>query len=369
MIRSTYTIITEETNPYKNIALEALILESLPPETAVLYLWQNRRTVVIGRNQNAWKECRVDALEADGGFTARRLSGGGAVFHDMGNLNFTFLSPKDGYDVEKQCAVILRAVRKAGISAQKTGRNDIEADGRKFSGNAFYQAGENAYHHGTLLVDADLDAVSRYLSAPADKIKAKGVDSVRKRVVNLTEFAPDLTIPRLRELLIEAFDDVYGLKSAPLIAPITPPSAPPPDAENPAGFTLSTPEHRRRLAALEHKFADSAWVFGKNPPFQFQAAGRFPWGGVELCFSVERNRITDAAVFSDAMDEAFILGAAPALTGADFTRRAALAALTPLAEDAPPEQRALRRTYCEDIAGLLAQPALRASIDDMRKRN
>ncbi len=128
MIESAFTLITDETVPYKNIALETLLLEKLPAHTAALYLWQNRRTVVIGRNQNAWQECRVADLEADGGFLARRLSGGGAVFHDLGNLNFTFILPIEDFDKDRQTSVILEAVRKAGVVARKSGRNDIEID-------------------------------------------------------------------------------------------------------------------------------------------------------------------------------------------------------------------------------------------------
>lgn len=127
-------------DPYENLAVEAALLESVAPDACVLYLWQNRKTVVLGRNQNAWRECKVEALRRDGGCLARRLSGGGAVFQDLGNLNFTFLLPADAFDVAKQQEVILRAVACEGVRAARTGRNDIETGGRKFSGNAFYHA-------------------------------------------------------------------------------------------------------------------------------------------------------------------------------------------------------------------------------------
>jgi lipoate-protein ligase A len=317
---------------------------------AALYLWQNRRTVVIGRNQNAWKECRVEDLERDGGFLARRLSGGGAVFHDMGNLNFTFLVPKDDYNLDKQTDVILQAVRNVGVKAQKNGRNDLETDGRKFSGNAYYQSGKNAFHHGTLLVNADMDAASKYLSVSQDKIKAKSVGSVRQRVINLTECAPDLTIPMLRAALVEAFDAVYGRRSKRLTFDSV--------ADEFFGATNTQPAHTprspnraaflERLLRLEKQFADPAWKYGKNPPFTCASSGRFPWGGVEVALNVERNVITEAAVFSDAMDETFILDLAPSLKGTNFTRTAVLEVLTACFAGNP-----ARLACCDDVAALI----------------
>ncbi|MDR1074411.1 MAG: lipoate--protein ligase [Treponema sp.] len=352
MINETSIFITEETNPYKNIALEALLLETLPDGAAALYLWQNRRTVVIGRNQNAWKECRVEVLERDGGFLARRLSGGGAVFHDMGNLNFTFLVPKGDYNLDKQTDVILQAVRNVGVKAQKNGRNDLETDGRKFSGNAYYQSGKNAFHHGTLLVNADMDAASKYLSVSQDKIKAKSVESVRQRVINLTECAPDLTISTLKTALVEAFDAVYKRRSARLtldsaadefFGAVNAPCMP--HSPNHAAFLERL---RRRLSCLEKQFADPAWKYGKNPPFTSASSGRFPWGGVEVALNVERNTVTEAAVFSDAMDETFVLELALCLKGVDFTRTAVFEALTARFADNP-----LRLASCADVVDLI----------------
>ncbi|GHV54466.1 lipoate--protein ligase [Spirochaetia bacterium] len=327
MIHRIYTIETEETNPYRNIGLEALLLEAVQPGTCILYLWQNRHSVIIGRNQNAWKECRVEKLEASGGFLARRLSGGGAVYHDLGNLNFTFLVPREDYDAEKQSEVILRAVQKAGVNAQKTGRNDIETEGRKFSGNSFYLVGDNYFHNGTLLVNADLNAAGVYLSVSADKIKAKGVESVRKRIINLTECSPGLTIPVLKKLLTAAFGEVYGLKSEPLD----------PQSIDPA-----------RLSALENKFKDPNWKYGKNPPFRFESSGRFPWGGVEIRIDASENKINETCVFSDAMDESFILALPACLKGAPFTRHGVQAALTRTFAASP-----ARLAYCEKIVNLI----------------
>ncbi|MBP9987982.1 MAG: lipoate--protein ligase, partial [Ruminococcus sp.] len=152
-MKKIHIIETFDTNPYHNLALEEALLKSVKPEECILYLWQNRQTVVIGRNQNALAECKVQKLEADGGFLARRLSGGGAVFHDLGNLNFTFLACADWFSKEIQTDIIIDAIRSLGIDAEKNGRNDLTVNGQKFSGHAYYKTKDKCYHHGTIMLD------------------------------------------------------------------------------------------------------------------------------------------------------------------------------------------------------------------------
>ena len=158
------------------------------------------KTVVIGRTESM-EECKFTELEKDGGKLARRLLEVD-VYHDLGNLNFTFLVRKENYDLEKQLEVILKAVNHLGIPAEKSGRNDITVDGRKFSGNAFYSDGIHNYHHGTILVHVDMRMLSHYLNVAKDKLVSKGVDSVRSRGVNLQEYRPDLNIDTMKEELI-----------------------------------------------------------------------------------------------------------------------------------------------------------------------
>ena len=144
MISSLHIYQASGSDPFENLAREQVLLEQGPADGLILYLWQNQNTVVIGRNQNAYKECRTSLLEEEGGKLARRLSGGGAVFHDLGNLNFTFLVRTEDYDKDKQTDVILRAVQALGIQAEKTGRNDLTIDGQKFSGHAYFKRGNSA---------------------------------------------------------------------------------------------------------------------------------------------------------------------------------------------------------------------------------
>lgn len=297
MIETLATFDSGSFDPYLNLAMEQHLLETVESGCCLLYLWQNQNTVVIGKNQNPWAECRVSLLESEGGHLARRLSGGGAVFHDLGNLNFTFLVATADYDLAKQQRVLLEACRTFGIPAELSGRNDLTADGRKFSGNAFYHNGPRSYHHGTLLVDVDGAKLQRYLTPSKAKLEAKGVPSVRSRVVNLKELCPALTINDLKQALVAAFEKVYGLKSAP--------------------WTLADPD---RVTELREQYAGWAWRFGQKLPFTCRVEGRFAWGGVEVQLCIDEGVIRQAAVYSDDMDFAFPPALEQALTGCAFRR-------------------------------------------------
>ena len=213
MVQKICHFLGESVDPYRNLAIEQYLMETVGEDTCILYLWQNSHTVVIGRNQNAWAECRTTELNRDGGHLARRLSGGGAVYHDMGNLNFTFLVSKKNYDLPKQLQVIVTACRNLGLQAEISGRNDVTIDGRKFSGNAFFDSKGQAYHHGTLLVDVDMSKLGQYLMPSKAKLQSKGVDSVRSRVVNLKQLCPELTVARMGQEMLKAFQQVYGMPS------------------------------------------------------------------------------------------------------------------------------------------------------------
>ena len=305
-----YILLGDSDNAWHNLAVEALLFETLGKSERVLYLWQNRNTVVIGRHQNAWKECRVKLLEDEGGRLARRSSGGGAVFHDMGNLNFSFVLPRGAYDVIRQLEVVRRGVACFGINAQFTGRNDlvIGGSGAKFSGNAFRFSGDAALHHGTIMVNVDMDRLGRYLAPDGGKLKAKGIDSVRARVANLAGLNPDITIPALTGALMDAFADEYGTTEALTMAAL--------DAD--------------RLAALEGQYASWDFRLGKALPFDATLQHRFDWGGVTLELSLKGGAVASARVYSDAMDEAMIARLAPALTAARYENRALGAALRAL---------------------------------------
>jgi lipoate-protein ligase A len=281
VITETRYYCAEQYIPYANLAAEAYLLETVPAGCCILYLWQNKHTVVIGRNQNSWQECKVRELAADGGYLVRRLSGGGAVFHDLGNLNFTFLVRREDYDVDRQLEVILRAVRMLGIAAEKSGRNDITIDGRKFSGNAFYEQAGHCYHHGTLLLHVDMQNLSRYLNVSGEKLRSKGVDSVRARVVNLADYCPEVTAALMKEKLIAAFAEVYG--------------QPPQKIE-------TEKLDRERIETLRARFSSWEWIYGPKIPFTFEAERRFAWGNILVQLQVNRGRVEQAAVYSDAME-------------------------------------------------------------------
>lgn len=299
MIQKIQIFYSDSVDPHLNLAIEKYLLEHVAPDSCILYLWQNSNTVVIGRNQNAWAECRTSLLEQEGGVLARRLSGGGAVFHDLGNQNFTFLVSDENYDLDKQLSVIQNACISLGIHAERSGRNDILVDGRKFSGNAFYHSQGNAYHHGTIMVDVDMEKLPRYLSPPKAKLESKGVASVRSRVTNLKEYYPALTCSLMRQKLEEAFAQVYGL--------------------TPEVITLGDDA----LATIEKDTLENRswqWLYGNKLSFSVAFDEYFSWGYIQLQLQVQSGIVTLVKVYSDAMDWSIAPMLEQALTDAVFSQ-------------------------------------------------
>lgn len=332
MVGELLVVYTQNTVPYGNIAREKLLLDHVEPGQCILYLWQNARTVVIGRNQDALAEVRVAELEADGGHLARRLSGGGAVYHDLGNLNFTFVASNEDYDVDQQNEVILGAVRALGIPAERTGRNDLTAGGCKFSGHAYYRTGGASYHHGTLMVDVDVDDMGRYLKPAPSKLASKGVQSVRSRVANLVEFQPVLSIEDLAECLCVSFGQTFGL---------------------PFKMVGDEAFDAAELEELTGRFASREWLFRDERAFTCKVDARFGWGGVTLRYELEGEGgaevIGGCALDSDGL-EADYLAEVPVLLAGCVAEPSAIEAVLSAAAESE-EQRAV----AHDIASLFGR--------------
>ena len=328
MIHSLFIYNAQGTDPHENLATEKVLMDAMQPGQAMLYLWQNLNTVVIGKNQNAWLECRTSLLEEEGGRLARRLSGGGAVYHDLGNLNFTFLMCKEDYDLDKQIEVIKQACALAGILAEKSGRNDLLADGRKFSGNAFYQDKVHAYHHGTLMVDVDKEKLGRYLSPPKAKLQAKGVASVRSRVVNLKELSPTLTIDAMAKHMTRAFQQVYGLKAEP--------------------FQLSE-DMANEVRRLKAVYSSWDYLYGAPLSFTFSCEEKFDWGYVGLQLDAKGGIVQEVGINTDAMDWTLPETIAKALKGCRFDTDSIVYAL---------RQAFLPADICEDLCALIQKQVL-----------
>jgi lipoate-protein ligase A len=279
MIKKLRYYISDSFDPYENLAIEKYLLDSTPDDCCTLYLWQNQNTVVIGRNQNPWAECNCPLLEKDGGKVARRLSGGGAVYHDICNLNFTFLCSTENFDVTRQTSVIKEACNLAGISAEVTGRNDILVDGRKFSGNAFYNSKGKSYHHGTILIDTNKEQLEKYLTPPIEKLEAKGVKSVKSRVINLSEVSPDLTCQEMLKYMISAFENVYGFPAEELIS-----------------------LDRDVISSAQKHIGSWEYIYGNTIPFSLALEEHFSWGHMQLLLNIKNGIIDSAQMYTDALD-------------------------------------------------------------------
>ncbi|NLO60432.1 MAG: lipoate--protein ligase [Spirochaetales bacterium] len=287
----------EHHNPYFNLATEDWLFRSTDPSEYVLFLWRNQKCIVIGRFQNPWEECNLFAMDRDGVLLARRQSGGGAVYHDLGNTNFTFMSPKQSYSKEENFSIIVDALAKFGITAQTSGRNDIVVDNKKISGSAFRLTSDRAFHHGTLLIDTELGSISEYLTPDKEKLQSKGIKSVASRVANISSFNHEVTHERLCDSIVETFFAKYGVRC---------------EIEE---LTFERLSAEKELEATYKQYADWKWRFGLTPEFSHIVKHRFAWGGISLHLDVKDGVIKKGYVFSDALDVAFIEQMQPLFAG------------------------------------------------------
>lgn len=283
-------LVSTSYDPWFNLAVEESIFRSMPNDQRVLFLWRNIDCVVIGRAQNPWKECNTRKMEQDGITLARRQSGGGAVFHDLGNTNFTFMAGKPEYNKEQSTRIILDALKALNIDAKATGRNDLVVESkkgeRKFSGSAYRETMDRGFHHGTLLLNADLSRLANYLNPDPKKLQAKGITSVRSRVTNLSEINPDISHESVSDAILSSFFSYYNETVEPEY--ISPDSLP--DLPN--------------FAANFEQQSNWDWNFGRSPEFTQTLSERFVWGGVDLHLDIKKAQIVNAKLFTDSLDPA-----------------------------------------------------------------
>lgn len=271
----------DTTDPAFNLALEEYVFESLSKDYNYFILWQNAPTIVIGRHQNTFSEVNEAYIREKNIRVVRRLSGGGAVYHDLGNLNFTFIQDAAGKepDLALFCRPVASAIRRLGANAQVNGRNDITVEGKKFSGNAQYVKNGRVMHHGTLLFDSQLEVASKALNPDPEKIKAKGVASVRSRITNLRPLLPDgITMDVFRDALRTALFENEQMEV----------------------YTLTARDLTAISALKESRYDTWDWNWGASPACDMNLSGRIEGcGKLTFQFRIKKGMIEDATLFGD----------------------------------------------------------------------
>lgn len=200
-------VIEMEHNPYHNLAFEEWLVRSLDKEDIVVYLWQNEHTIVVGRNQNIYAECKVDEFLSSNGKLARRNSGGGAVYHDLGNVNFSIISSVQHKDLCDYRKLLKEVLESFGLKTNFNGRNDLMINGCKFSGNAAYITSDEVIcQHGTVLISANIETMANYLTPEKRKLERNAVASVASRVINLSEICDEITVANFCQAFVDRFD-------------------------------------------------------------------------------------------------------------------------------------------------------------------
>lgn len=270
------------TDPRINLAIEEYALKNLDINESYLLFYINEPSIIIGKNQNTIEEINTEYVEKNGIHVVRRLSGGGAVYHDLGNLNFSFITKDDGesfHNFRKFTEPVVNALKKLGVDAELSGRNDLLAGGRKISGNAQFSTKGRMFSHGTLLFDSEIESVVSALNVKKDKIESKGIKSIRSRVANISEFLSEkVTIEEFRSLLLKNIFE--GMDEIP-------------------EYVLTEKDWENIHELSKERYQNWDWNYGKSPKFNLQHSHRFPVGQIDVRFEVDKGVIKNCKIYGD----------------------------------------------------------------------
>lgn len=298
------------TDPTINLAIEEYCVKNLDINETYLLFYINEPSIIIGKNQNTVEEINADYVREKGIHVVRRLSGGGAVYHDLGNLNFSFITKDDGdsfHNFKKFTEPVTVALGKLGINAELSGRNDILAEGRKISGNAQFATKGRMFSHGTLLFDSEIDHVVSALNVKLDKIQSKGIKSIRSRVANIAEFLNEkITIEEFKQLLLE---NIFEGES-----------------EIPT-YELTEEDWKEIHKISEERYRNWDWNYGKSPKFNLQHSHRFPVGQVDVRLEVQKGVVSECKIYGDFFGALDVCDIEERLSGKVFDKEAFAAAL------------------------------------------
>ncbi|WP_342513020.1 lipoate--protein ligase [Sporosarcina sp. FSL K6-1522] len=300
------------TDPHINLAIEEYILKNMDIEKdSFLLFYINEPSIIVGKNQNTIEEIDTEYVDANGIHVVRRLSGGGAVYHDLGNLNFSFITKDDGdsfRNFKKFTEPVVQALAEMGVKAELLGRNDILVEGRKISGNAQFVTNGRMFSHGTLMFDTEIERVVSALKVRKDKIESKGIKSIRSRVANITEFlAEPMTIEQFR---MEVLKSIFG-------------------GEEKIQYMELTEDDWTNIHALSaERYSNWDWNYGKSPKFNMQHSHRFPVGGIDVRLDVNKGVIEDVNIFGDFFGVGEVAVIEECLKGIQYDRQSINEALS-----------------------------------------
>lgn len=290
-----------ETEIWFNLALEAYLLNKYGKTEPFVYLWQNDKCIVIGKYQNPHAECDLASCSKDGVKIARRNSGGGAVFQDLGNACFTFSSPALSASKSENFECVIRALGELGLKAELSGRNDILVEGKKVSGSAFEMNKDYFAHHATMLVNANLQGVAKYLTPNSVKLQSKGIKSVASRVANLCDFDDDITVSEFYDVLCKQFED-----------------------QKVEVFSKEVLLGDKEFVKLYQKFCAREWNIDQSPKFTQKIEVLCKMGILSVYFEVSKGVVEGVRVFSDTLESGVVEELEAKIKGTSFTKDAFL---------------------------------------------
>lgn len=273
------------TDPTINLAMEEYVLKHLPSDDSYFLFYVNDPSIIVGKNQNTIEEVNKQYVDEQHIHVVRRISGGGAVYHDKGNLNFSFVTNDDGnsfHNFKKFTEPIVQALQSMGVDAEMTGRNDIQVGSAKISGNAMVKVKDRMFSHGTLMLNSDLEEVQNALKVNPKKIQSKGVKSVRKRVANIEEFLDEpITIDQFKQIILRTLFGEHEVEE----------------------YHLTEEDWNNIKQLSNEKYRTWDWNYGKNPKYNFERDEKFEKGFIQIKFDVKKGKIEHAKIFGDFFGE------------------------------------------------------------------